>query len=58
MHYGEYEDETNYSIADFTSRERLLKNKLCGEGQNIRFLTINQLSLQMKVMENLETKSQ
>jgi hypothetical protein len=56
MYFGVYEDETYYLLGDFTSRERLLKNKLCGEGQNIRSLTIQKLTLQIKVIENDQIK--
>ena len=34
-----------------TSREKLLKNKLCGEGQNLRFLSIQNMALQIQVIE-------
>jgi hypothetical protein len=51
-----YEDDVYNLRKQFTSRDRLLKNKLCGEGQNIRFLNIQKIALQIKVIENLEIK--
>jgi hypothetical protein len=57
IYYGVYEDDVSDLRKDLTSRDKLLKNKLCGEGQNIRFLTIQKMAIQIKVIENLDIKS-
>ena len=57
MYYGVYDDDVYYSRKDFASRESLLKNKLCGEGQNNRLLMIQKMELQIQVIENVEIKS-
>ncbi len=54
MYYGVFEDSFHYSLKEFNSRERLLKNKLCGEGQNIRSLIIEKLSLQIEVIQHIK----
>jgi hypothetical protein len=57
IYYGVYEDDVFDLRKDFTYRERLLKNKLCGEGQNIRSLIIEKMSLQIKVIEIIKQES-
>jgi len=55
-YYGTYDDGVHCSRKDFTALERLLKNKLCGEGQNIRCLTIQKMGMQIKVIKYVEFK--
>ncbi|CAF1230849.1 unnamed protein product [Adineta steineri] len=50
-YYGIYEHGIYDWPKDFSSREKLLKNKLCGEGQNLRFLIIQKLALKIKELE-------
>jgi hypothetical protein len=57
IYYGIYETDVVNLRKDFSSRERLLKNKLCGEGQNIRSLIIEKMSLQIKVIEMIKQES-
>jgi hypothetical protein len=57
IYYGIYESNVVNLRNDFSSRERLLKNKLCGEGQNIRSLIIEKMSLQIKVIEMIKQES-
>ncbi len=57
IYYGIYETDVVNLRKDFSSRERLLKNKLCGEGQNIRYLIIEKMSLQIKVIEMIKQES-
>jgi hypothetical protein len=52
-----HKDDVDCLIDDFTSQEKLLKNKLCGEGQNIRFLMIQRMALRIQVIENGEIES-
>ena len=56
IYYGLHKDDVNCLLDDFTSQEKLLKNKLCGEGQNIRSLIIQKMALQIKVIENVQVK--
>jgi hypothetical protein len=57
IYYGVYEDDVYDLRKDLASRDKLLKNKLCGEGQNIRSLKIQEMALQIRVIENLDIKS-
>jgi hypothetical protein len=50
-YYGLQKDDVDCLLDDFTSQEKLLKNKLCGEGQNIRFLMIQRMALRIQVIE-------
>jgi len=54
IYHGVFEIWYHNSLKEFNSRERLLKNKLCGEGQNIRSLIIEKLSLQIKVNQHVK----
>jgi hypothetical protein len=54
IYYGIFEDDVDSLYRDFTSGEKLLKNRLCGEGQNIRSLIIQRMELQIKVIEYFE----
>ena len=56
IYYGVFNQDLSDLTYKFNSREKLLKNKLCGEGQNIRPLIIQKMSLQIKVIEHVETK--
>ena len=57
LYYGVFDDDVSDLRKEFTSRKKFLKNKLCGKGQNIRFLTVQKMSLQIKVMGHIELKS-
>ncbi|CAF0928107.1 unnamed protein product [Adineta steineri] len=50
-YYGIYEHGIYDWSKDFNSREKLSKNKLCGEGQNLRFLIIQKMALKIKELE-------
>ncbi|CAF3998522.1 unnamed protein product, partial [Adineta steineri] len=50
-YYGIYEHGIYDWPKDFNSREKLSKNKLCGEGQNLRFLIIQKMALKIKELE-------
>ncbi|CAF4019942.1 unnamed protein product [Adineta steineri] len=50
-YYGIYEHGIYDWSKDFNSREELSKNKLCGEGQNLRFLIIQKMALKIKELE-------
>jgi hypothetical protein len=54
VYYGTPVYEAQSLCTDFVSRERLLWNKLCGEGQTIRYLIIQRMELQIKVIEDVE----
>jgi hypothetical protein len=54
IYYGIIPDDAQSLCTDFASHERLLRNKLCGEGQNIRYLIIQKMELQIKVIEDVE----
>ncbi|CAF3616295.1 unnamed protein product [Rotaria sordida] len=51
IYYGINESYIEFSRDEFTSHEQLLKNKLCGEGQNNRFLSIQKIGLQIEELE-------
>ncbi|CAF4762748.1 unnamed protein product [Rotaria sp. Silwood1] len=51
IYYGINESYVEFSRDEFTSHEQLLKNKLCGEGQNNRFLSIQKIGLQIEELE-------
>ncbi|CAF0768198.1 unnamed protein product [Adineta steineri] len=51
IYYGLHKDDVDCLLDDFTSQEKLLKNKLCGEGQNIRFLMIQRMELRIQELE-------
>ncbi|CAF1412458.1 unnamed protein product, partial [Adineta steineri] len=50
-YYGIYEHGIYDWSKDFNSREKLSKNRLCGEGQNLRFLIIQKMALKIKELE-------
>jgi hypothetical protein len=54
IYHGVVENWYHNSLKEFNSRERLLKNKLCGEGQNIRSLIIEKLRLQIEVIQHVK----
>jgi hypothetical protein len=56
IYYGIFEEDVNYLYRDLTSGEKLLKNRLCGEGQNIRNLIIQRMELQIKVEIEINKK--
>jgi hypothetical protein len=53
-YYGTFKDDVQSLYKDFGSCEKLLRNRLCGEGQNIRSLIIQKMELQIKVIKHLE----
>jgi hypothetical protein len=55
-YYGLQKDDVDCLLDDFTTQEKLLKNKLCGEGQNIRFLMIQRMALRIQVRETVDTE--
>jgi hypothetical protein len=55
-YYGLQKDDVDCLLDDFTTQEKLLKNKLCGEGQNIRFLMVQRMALRIQVIEIVETE--
>ncbi|CAF1048161.1 unnamed protein product [Adineta steineri] len=48
IYCGIFKDVVDDLHKNFISREKILKNKLCNQGQNIRFLTINKMALQIQ----------
>jgi hypothetical protein len=55
-YYGLQKDDVDCLLDDFTTQEKLLKNKLSGEGQNIRFLMVQRMALRIQVIEIVETE--
>ncbi len=55
-YYGLQKDDVDCLLDDFTTQEKLLKNKLCGEEQNIRFLMVQKMALRIQVIEIVETE--
>ncbi len=55
-YYGLQKDDVDCLLDDFTTQEKLLKNKLCGQGQNIRFLMVQRMALRIQVIEIVETE--
>jgi hypothetical protein len=56
-YYGTCEDDVQPLYKDYGSREKLLRNKLCGDGQNIRSLIVQKMELQIKVIQHFEIES-
>ncbi|CAF4116021.1 unnamed protein product [Rotaria sp. Silwood2] len=52
--YGVSKQRTNELHKEFQSSKQLIKNRLCGERQNPRFLTMKRISLQIELFEMIE----
>jgi hypothetical protein len=52
MYYGVSKDNVYQLYEDIQFNKKLFKNKLSGERQNPRFLSIKRIMLQMKVIQS------